>query len=195
MSNNFIQIIPNALSKSDCDSIIEAIEYKLSGPKAKGIYYDNNSDRNDLSVFPNMFQSLEASNDLIADTIKTNKPLWWNGNKEHYMYLENIKLQKAQAGGGFTALHCEQGSSQMTAARFMVWMIYLNDVPKGGRTNFPLQEVSFKPTAGTLLYWPAAYTHMHQSTNDLESDKYIATGWFSYASGLKGPFIDKLQSE
>ena len=36
-------------------------------------------------------------------------------------------------------------------------MIYLNDVEKGGRTNFPLQEISFKPTAGTLIYWPAGY--------------------------------------
>jgi len=199
MVNTFIQVIPDALSKSDCEDIIKAFENKSEHftieTKIDGIYIDNNDERNDISMFPLGFQSMEASNDLICDTIKNNIPLWWEGNEEHYMFLENIKIQKASSGGGFTTQHVEQGQSPTTNSRFMVWMIYLNDVERGGRTSFPLQEISFKPTAGTLMYWPAGYTHPHYATDDLECDKYIATGWFSYNKDRSRHFFhNKLHS-
>tara|TARA_B100001113_G_C21050302_1_gene596448 strand:- start:967 stop:1209 length:243 start_codon:yes stop_codon:yes gene_type:complete len=60
-------------------------------------------------------------------------------------------------------------------------MIYLNDIPleNGGATDFYHQEITFQPKKGTLVLWPAAYTHMHRGaflTGELS--KYIATGWF-----------------
>lgn len=184
MSENFIQIIPNAISESDCVDIIEAFEKKSehfsNETQIDGIHVDITEYRNDISMFPSNFQSMEASVELICDTIKQHTPLHWEGNDDHWMYLQNIKIQKASEGGGFTQLHVEQGSSASTSSRFMVWMIYLNETV-GGETLFPLQELSVKPKAGTLLYWPAAYTHPHAAANNLKSDKYITTGWFSYS--------------
>ena len=60
-------------------------------------------------------------------------------------------------------------------------MIYLNDIPveNGGATDFLHQKVSLQPSKGTVVMWPAAYTHMHRGaflTGDI--DKYISTGWF-----------------
>ena len=59
-------------------------------------------------------------------------------------------------------------------------MIYLNDitVENGGATDFLHQNCSFQPTTGTMVMWPATYTHMHRGaflTGDIP--KYIATGW------------------
>ena len=60
-------------------------------------------------------------------------------------------------------------------------MIYLNDIPyeNGGATDFYHQKTSFQPKKGTVVLWPAAYTHMHRGaflTGNMS--KYIATGWF-----------------
>ena len=59
-------------------------------------------------------------------------------------------------------------------------MFYLNTVTKGGHTEFLYQDVSFQPTKGQLLLWPASFTHTHRAAPDLKEDKYIATGWFHY---------------
>ena len=65
-------------------------------------------------------------------------------------------------------------------------MIYLNDIPyeSGGATDFFHQEVSFQPKKGTIVLWPAAYTHVHRGSflTGIIS-KYIATGWFSREPG------------
>tara|TARA_B100001057_G_scaffold129948_1_gene129006 strand:- start:2430 stop:3176 length:747 start_codon:yes stop_codon:yes gene_type:complete len=90
------------------------------------------------------------------------------------------KVQKTPPGGGYHVWHCENASF-LYRDRVCTWMIYLNDIPieNGGATDFLHQNRSFQPTKGTIIFWPAAYTHMHRGaflTGDI--DKYIATGWF-----------------
>ena len=95
------------------------------------------------------------------------------------------KIQKTKSGGGYHIWHSENGSF-LYRDRVVTWMIYLNDVPMecGGATDFFHQEISFQPKKGTIVLWPAAYTHVHRGaflTGDV--DKYIATGWFSREPG------------
>ena len=90
------------------------------------------------------------------------------------------KVQKTEPGGGYHMWHCENGNF-MYRDRVLTWMIYLNDIPyeNGGATDFYHQKISFQPTEGTIVLWPACYTHMHRGaflTGDIA--KYIATGWF-----------------
>ena len=92
----------------------------------------------------------------------------------------SVKLQKTQSGGGYHIWHCEDGCF-MYRDRVLTWMMYLNDIPheNGGGTDFLHQKCSFQPSAGTMVMWPATYTHMHRGsflTGD--TAKYIATGWF-----------------
>ena len=91
------------------------------------------------------------------------------------------KVQKTPPGGGYHVWHCENANF-LYRDRVLTWMVYLNDIPyeNGGATDFLHQKLSFQPTAGTIVFWPAAYTHMHRGaflTGDI--DKYIATGWFN----------------
>ena len=95
------------------------------------------------------------------------------------------KIQKTKSGGGYHIWHSENGSF-LYRDRVVTWMIYLNDVPMdcGGATDFFHQEISFQPKKGTVVLWPAAYTHVHRGaflTGNV--DKYIATGWFSREPG------------
>lgn len=91
-----------------------------------------------------------------------------------------VKLQRTDPGGGYHIWHCENGSFAYRD-RVLTWMIYLNDIPpeNGGGTDFYHQKRTFHPTKGTIVFWPAAYTHMHRGAFLTgEKSKYIATGWF-----------------
>lgn len=112
----------------------------------------------------------------------------WNAYQKEYAIHRgideimdpNYKIQHSTTGGGFTAQHFEQAEGSGMSERFAVWMIYLNDDFEGGQTHFPLQNTTITPKTGSLLIWPAAYTHRHHATNDLKGDKWIATGWFRF---------------
>lgn len=87
-----------------------------------------------------------------------------------------FKLQKTRVGGGYHVWHYEN-SGRATASRLLAWMIYLNDVDEGGETEFLYQHRRERPRAGTLLIWPAGFTHTHRGNPPLSNEKYIITGW------------------
>lgn len=92
---------------------------------------------------------------------------------------EQYNIQKYNPGGGFKVLHCEN-SGIATSKRVLVWMIYLNSVKNGG-TEFPYLNRKFQAREGTLLIWPAYFSHVHRGIPAKEK-KYIATGWASFTS-------------
>tara|TARA_Y100001963_G_scaffold35888_1_gene50008 strand:- start:590 stop:1213 length:624 start_codon:yes stop_codon:yes gene_type:complete len=91
-----------------------------------------------------------------------------------------IKVQKTVAGGGYHQWHYEDGQF-ICRDRVLAWMVYLNSIPvkNGGATEFLHQKLALHPTGGTIVLWPAAYTHIHRGgflTGEVP--KFIATGWF-----------------
>ena len=90
----------------------------------------------------------------------------------------DIKVQKTKPGGGYNLWHHEDGDIRH-ADRELVWMIYLNDMPDGeAETEFLYQRRRIKPTKGTVVVWPAGFTHTHKGNTVLTEDKYILTGWY-----------------
>jgi hypothetical protein len=197
--NEGIGVIKNYASKEWCKLLIDAFEMynatKLSKNVLDGHYQlDTTNDgesqfrqgsmgRKDEQLF------LEVADAGMAST--TNQIV--GGAFEHYVkeykgVVESsdpvsswtCKIQKTQKGGGYHIWHCEDGGF-MYRDRVLTWMLYLNDIPveNGGATDFLHQKCSFQPTVGTMVMWPATYTHMHRGsflTGD--TAKYIATGWF-----------------
>tara|TARA_B100000427_G_C15479112_1_gene582103 strand:- start:92 stop:745 length:654 start_codon:yes stop_codon:yes gene_type:complete len=88
-----------------------------------------------------------------------------------------IKFQHTPEGGGYHVWHYESMGLDHSP-RVLVWMIYLNDVEDGGETEFYDQKRRIKPTRGTVLMWPAGFTHVHKGNTVLSGDKYILTGWY-----------------
>ena len=56
-------------------------------------------------------------------------------------------------------------------------MYYLNDVSEGGETEFYHQKVKIKPEKGTLVIFPAYFTHLHKGNVPISNDKYILNFW------------------
>jgi hypothetical protein len=90
-----------------------------------------------------------------------------------------VKLQKTPIKGGYSMWHCEQGSGG-AATRVLSWMVYLNDVEEGGETEFLYQGFKQKAEKGTLVIWPASYTHTHRGNPPYSNEKYIITGWANF---------------
>jgi hypothetical protein len=104
---------------------------------------------------------------------------------EQYPILESVhlksyvnKVQRTAIGGGFHHWHSEQ-MDVYCANRVLTWSMFLNDVDEGGETEFLYQNVRYKPKTGSLLIFPASYTHTHRGNPPISNEKYIVTGWYN----------------
>jgi len=81
-------------------------------------------------------------------------------------------------GESFLIWHADWGPwGGSPTHRMVVGMLYLNDVHKGGETEFYHQEVKIQPKQGTLVVWPAYFTHVHRGNAPISNTKYIVNKW------------------
>lgn len=98
--------------------------------------------------------------------------------KDYNIRCTSVKMQKTAPGAGYHVWHSEQGPDD-SAARCLVYAIYLNDIDEAGETEFLYQRVRIAPKANSAIIWPAAFTHTHRGNVVHGSKyKYIVTGWF-----------------
>lgn len=95
-----------------------------------------------------------------------------------------INVQKYSKGvGGYYYWHSEiypRDPSAETLHRVLLFMFYLNDVERGGETEFFYQGRKLKPTLGTMVIAPAGFTHTHRGNVPESHDKYILTSWILF---------------
>jgi len=103
--------------------------------------------------------------------------------KCHYPALNLQKYTKNV--GHYNAWHCEKDHFGVSSRQF-VFILYLNDVPKGGETQFLFKEdgskdfFSVKPEVGKMIIHPASWPYIHKGAMPVSNDKYIATTWLQY---------------
>jgi hypothetical protein len=100
-----------------------------------------------------------------------------NDLDQHDIY--DIKLQKTEIGQGYHVWHCEQ-TTRVNCKRLMAFTAYLNTVDEGGETEFLYQSKRIKAEKGTVVLFPASYTHTHRGNPPISNTKYIATGWIEF---------------
>jgi hypothetical protein len=203
MDDNFIKVYENAISDSICDQMIEcftthsdvAYDGKMQSgynPKIKkstDLNLLNVKQRNITEqVIPSLYKSIE---DNLIKYVKQ-YPLWRHGGienesdevlKEHLfikysIWRHDILMKKYHKGtDGFHAWHEDQGFDGPGVKRILVCMFYLNDVEEGGETEFYFQKIKTKPTKGSLVIFPAYFTHLHKGHIPISNDKYICNFW------------------
>ena len=95
------------------------------------------------------------------------------------MHIGPFNVRRYDAGGHFGALHSERTSLNVLH-RILAWMTYLNDVPEGGETEYPMFGLKIKPEKGKTVIWPAEWTHAHMGSMVTTGPKYIITGWLHH---------------
>jgi hypothetical protein len=186
---NFIGIFKSAYSKAYCDKIIAQYESMVQSGHGQTRFYTESAPRtwkDDTQLFTDDIDHMP----LRADVREFNIAFWENYYpiyEQEYSALKEsgrhanyaFKVQKTKIGGGYHTWHYESGDAE-TSCRLLTWMLYLNDVHEGGETEFLYQHMRVKPEQGTLVIWPAAFTHTHRGNPPLSNEKYIVTGWTEF---------------
>jgi hypothetical protein len=197
--NDFIGIFHNVIPKHICDKIVNHYEQVQSMGMTvnrkeleQTRLIDKDTDTYRLSSSP---MSLEAPNEIVSSMdlyfIEEFKKAFWPCYHEYtkqYGILESIgkhgfrsafKIQKTKPSSGYHVWHCEHGSEN-TSSRLLLVIVYLNDVEEGGETEFLYQRKRVKPTKGTMIIVPGAFTHTHRGNPPLTGDKYIMNTWLHF---------------
>ena len=181
-----IGIYENAFTSNECDELISKFNTSIDRSytsDGKHQFDSGIQGRDDFQFFLEHINGPLAVNVMSSVTNRgfqkyiDSYPELSNGDA---LGLYTVKMQRTDAGGGYHVWHSEDCAYDCRD-RVVVWMVYLNDVPieNGGATEFIYQKLSIQPKKGTLVLWPATYTHTHRGgflTGEIS--KYIATGWY-----------------
>lgn len=189
---NFVGIFNNAVTPEYCKKAIDFFEKsKEAGFGIDRQTTDNVSKtaKDDTAVFLNCHAviDLKSSGDLCREF---NDVLWgkcYPQYADHYQILKiagkhtnyHLKMQKTEIGQGYHMWHFENDDIRHSQ-RILAYSLYLNDVEEGGETEFLYMPMRIKPKEGTMLIWPAGFTHTHRGNPPISNTKYIITGWIEF---------------
>ena len=169
-SENHIEIYNNVLTKDECQFYIDKVNnsdkcYKNDTGNYRGIALN-------LYEEPTLLNSLRRGKDeyIKKHSFLDLMPCAWELD-----YACNV--QKYSPGMAYGGEHMERSYN---CNRMLVWMFYLNTIKEGGGTYWPQQKFKSKPRQGSLIMWPADWTHSHLGIVSNKQEKYIITGWYCY---------------
>ena len=168
-------IYESTIDKKICKNIIDV--YEKSSKKSVNNNYVNmsqvNVNINDSFLFSYIKELTKIKNEYIK------KYEYINKEQELWDIYPNIKIQKYQPNESYSAWHSEIDGLIKNQKRILVFTTYLNDLKKGGETEFFYQKNKIKPKEGLTILFPPFWTHTHKG-NITKETKYIITGWYTY---------------
>jgi|TARA_R100001460_G_scaffold3414_1_gene10370 hypothetical protein len=176
------------INKKVCNSVIDYFEKSDQQTDGvcnyKGVTLVNKKVKSCVEISVSVF---DKSPEIVNYLIQLNKVL--HKYKQKYIYChkkqdswsicEYFNIQKYQPKESFSAWHCERNGPK-NGLRFLSFMTYLNDIKKGGETEWYYQKLKVKPEQGKTIIWPAEWTHTHRGIAAPKETKYIVTGWYGY---------------
>lgn len=183
--NNCIYVKENAVSDEVCDTLIESF-HKNSWLHRSGTLGDSEVDTSKkMSTDAGLSFEHRLEDELpFVKALQKSLEAWVKEcpglyEQDSFGICAYHNMQWYKPGEGYQQPHCEWTTAEeSTVKRMGAWMFYLNDVEDGGGTEFPHQEFTAQPKRGTLVCFPAQWTHYHKGIVAPKEDKYILTGWF-----------------
>tara|TARA_R110002153_G_C13120303_1_gene478689 strand:- start:54 stop:665 length:612 start_codon:yes stop_codon:yes gene_type:complete len=195
-----IGIIPDVLNKEECQELINLFEnYNKIGKTYNGstlggiesakkstdynLLNDSEDNQKYINLVANAFNKANVDwfenfphNDLFSHRRTID-------GSTYYPLLQMQKYDKNE--GHFNGWHLEKQDFN-TTHRYLVFILYLNDVDGGGETEFLFKEegakdfFKVKPKTGTLIIHPASWPYIHKGNIPTSDNKYILTTWLCY---------------
>jgi hypothetical protein len=176
------------LSAGECDEIVDMFEVGLK--RGKGV---TRKQLGDKSTFRSDIQMQFSVTDFFPSCLENfQTKFWdiaWNSYEENYNSLTDggegyvwygMKIQKISPREGYHAWHYENSGTRVLS-RVLAFILYLNDDFEAGETEFLYKSLRTAPKKGTLVLFPAGYTHTHRGNPPINGKKYIMTGWVNRA--------------
>lgn len=183
----FIQVFPNVLSNEECDALIQDFELlnslgavqSTALPKHKLRDTRINLTTQVLMSVANRGFVIPSIHDHIVKYLSKYEEGLYSPSSVLELYSEGLLMQKTEPSEGYHVWHCER-QKIVDAERVLSWILYLNDVEDGGETEFLYYSKRIRPVKGSLLVFPAGFTHAHRGNPPLKGSKYVVTGWHRY---------------
>lgn len=176
----FIQITEHALPHELCARLIEQFENDNRvtpdpQPDYSRRHYINISLYKEWRSLTNKVVTI--SNQLTARFFDREDAL---ADATHRDWSDDGYILARYDKGDACIMHVDGQSSEFpnNGLRLATLLYYLNDVPEGGETWFPLQDMKIKPKRGTAVMFPVGFTHPHQVL-PTGSRRYILQTWIT----------------
>ncbi|MCB1877207.1 MAG: 2OG-Fe(II) oxygenase [Chromatiales bacterium] len=179
--NSFIYEVRNALPAEQCREMIRRFEanpgQQYQGRIGQQMSQDTDIKRSTDLVVSDKTDWKDIDNWLFASLARVIAEF-----RQKFPYFQGRFKDSGYAiqrtyPGEFYHWHIDGGSHSF-AARQLVVVWYLNDVPgPGGETEFAFQGVKVRPEEGKMVLFPPFWTHEHRGVTLEQGVKYIATTW------------------
>ena len=182
LSDNLIVEVPNAFSDEYCDQLV--IDFQKSDKKLTAI----NTKYGSMDFYEAKLAAIKSDNDwqgsFLVKAMELGRSYLKLAKMPEYCFPDSYsceipRLKKYVTSVGRFEHHVDVGNHD-TARRFLVIMLYLNNVDSGGETEFPIHHIKVKPSKGKVVMFPAGFTHPHAGLTPYSGSKYIASTYLHY---------------
>ena len=183
MITDFISVYEDAVSVEYCEKFIAYIDHYVEhGIIIKEPFDSDHKDHSTINFHNDANYDMLSGDNLPLTFLPMVKEYVddyldrYSLLKHEVMLMFDVKAKKIPIGGGFHRWHYENGGLQVSPRKLVV-QLYLNTVEEGGETEFLYINKRVKAKQGTLIIFPAAFTHTHRGNPPIGQDKYILTTW------------------
>ena len=188
MIENNIRIYDNAMSPEDCKKIIELFETNKDQIQAFNTGRKEYSEI-DIDKFETPWSETKEK---FISMMKTYMNKFMKDVKIQIndfppiIDMENIRIKKYLPNDKDEFKTHVDVLRALIAKRFLVYILYLNDVEEGGETHLPKLNIKVKPKEGRLLMFPPFWTHPHAGLKPIKGTKYIIMSYLHYGDMVVG---------
>lgn len=176
--NNFI-VIYQGLDKELCASVVALFDQDdrkargKVGRAGRSFRTDDTKVSWDLDVpndgvWKDAFQKFHPRIEACISDYVARSPIL----KSFQLQATGYKIQMYPQNEGYFRWHADSVGED-AGDRLVAMVLYLNDVEKGGETEFYHQGMKISPKAGRLVLFPAGWNYMHCGHSPESGDKYI----------------------
>jgi len=189
-----IRLYPDALDGDACKELIRRFEASNDlvhrGRIRSGVYAPNYKRCWDLVLSHTAWKDLDAK---ICGVVRQSLDRYYEDVPTFHYGMSKIGdtgylMQKYNQGGeegfegGYDGFDWHSDTADLSSSnRLLALIIYLNDVERGGETEFMDKNCLVKPKEGSLLWFPANFEYTHRGKTPLSGPKYILTSFLVYS--------------
>ena len=180
----WIKTYPKIFSKEECAGLIEWFEILDESKQLVHTKLEGHREFDEVNLNDFREQTLKMQLDVykrfddILEKYKQDVKVHEKALPEKSAW-EEIRIKRYRTGIGNFLDHVDVGDS-ISARRFLVFFVYLNDVAEGGGTEFPDLDLTISPECGKLLVFPSIWTFLHRGNIPISNDKYILGSYKHY---------------
>ena len=180
----WIKTYPKIFSKEECAGLIEWFEILDESKQLVQTKLEGHREFDEVNLNDFREQTLKMQLDVykrfddIFEKYKQDVKVHEKALPEKSAW-EELRIKRYRAGIGNFLDHVDAGDS-ISARRFLVFFVYLNDVTEGGETEFPTLDLTISPVCGTMLVFPSLWTFLHRGNIPISNDKYILGSYKHY---------------